>query len=47
MTPIKSKTAQKALKLILDAGEEGLLQSDLRKLLNVSSKQASRIAKKF
>jgi predicted transcriptional regulator len=45
--PSKEKTEQKALKLIFDAGEEGLLQSELWKLLEVSSREGSRLAKKF
>ena len=43
----KSKTEQRALKLILNAGKEGLLQSELWKLLDISSREASRIAIKF
>ena len=38
---------QKALKLIYDAGESGLLQSELWKNLGVSSREGSRMAKKF
>ena len=38
---------KKALQLIIKAGEEGLIQTELRKLLDVSSREASRIAKKF
>ena len=37
----------KALKLIYDAGESGLLQSELWKNLGVSSREGSRMAKKF
>ena len=47
MAPKNNKTEQKALKLIFDAGEEGLLQSELWKLLDVSSREGSRMAKKF
>jgi len=38
---------QKALKLVLDAGDKGILQSDLWKELGVSSREGSRMAKKF
>jgi len=38
---------QKALKLIYDAAESGLLQSELWKNLGVSSREGSRMAKKF
>jgi hypothetical protein len=47
MAPKNNKAEQKALKLIFDAGEEGLLQSELWKLLDVSSREGSRMAKKF
>jgi MarR family len=47
MTPKKSKTEQKALKLIFDAGDKGMLQSELWKLLNINSREASRMATKF
>ena len=47
MAPKNNKAEQKALKLIFDTGEEGLLQSELWKLLDVSSREGSRIAKKF
>ena len=43
----KSKTEQRALKLIFKAGNEGLLQSELWKLLDISNREASRIAIKF
>ena len=42
-----SKVEKKAIQLIIKAGEEGLFQTELRKLLDVSSREASRIAKKF
>ena len=46
--PKKNTSAeQKALKLIFEAGEEGLLQSELWKLLDISSREGSRMAKKF
>lgn len=38
---------QRALNLIFDAGTEGLLQSYLWKELDISSREASRIAKRF
>lgn len=45
--PSKENTEQRALKLVFDTGEEGLLQSELWKLLDVSSREGSRLAKKF
>ena len=45
--PVKDSTEQKALKLVFEAGEEGLLQSELWKELDVSSREGSRLAKKF
>ena len=45
--PSKENTEQRALKLIFDTGEKGLLQSELWKLLEVSSREGSRLAKKF
>ena len=47
MTLKTSKVEKKALKLIIDAGDEGLFQTELWKLLDISSREASRIAKKF
>ena len=47
MTLKKSNVEKKALILILDAGDKGLFQTELRKLLDISSREASRIAKKF
>ncbi len=47
MTLKNSKVEKKALKLIIDAGDEGLFQTELWKLLDISSREASRIAKKF
>lgn len=47
MTQKKNKIEQKALKLIFDSGDEGVLQSELWKLLGVTSREGSRIAKKF
>ena len=43
----RSKVEKEAIQLIIKAGEEGLFQSELWKLLDVSSREASRIAKKF
>jgi predicted transcriptional regulator len=47
MASKNSIAEKKALKLIYDAGEEGVLQSELWKLLDVSSREGSRMAKKF
>lgn len=47
MAPRNSRVEQRALRLIYDAGDEGLLQSELWKLLDVSSREGSRLAKKF
>ena len=47
MSSKKSKTEQRALKLIIDAGDEGLFQTELWKLLDVSGREASRMASKF
>ena len=47
MPPRTSSVEQRALRHIYDAGDEGLLQSDLWKLLDVSSREGSRLAKKF
>jgi len=45
--PSKEKMEKKALKIIMDAGEEGVFQSELWRLLNVSSREGSRLSKKF
>ena len=45
--PSKEKVEQKALKLIIDVGDDGILQSELWKELDVSSREGSRLAKKF
>ena len=45
MPPRNSSVEHRALRLIYDAGDEGLLQSEL--LLDVSSREGSRLAKKF
>ena len=47
MTLKNSKVEKKALKLIIDAVDEGLFQTELWKLLDISSREASRIAKKL
>ncbi len=47
MTLKKIKVEKKAIQLIIKAGEEGLFQTELRKLLDVTNREASRIAKKF
>jgi predicted transcriptional regulator len=47
MSSIKSRIERQALKLIYDAGEEGLFQTEIWKLLGLSSREASRIVKKF
>ncbi len=47
MSSKKRGIERKALKLIYDASEEGLFQTELRKILDLSSREASRIAKKF
>jgi hypothetical protein len=39
-----SELEKKALKLIIEAGEEGLLQQDLWKMLGIDSRDGSRIA---
>jgi hypothetical protein len=43
----KSRIERQALKIIIDTGDEGLLQTELWKLLDISNREASRIAKKF
>ena len=47
MTLKNSKVEKKALKIIIDAGDEGLFQTELWKLLDISSREASRIAIKL
>ncbi len=47
MSSKKRGTERQALKLIIDAGDEGLFQTELWKLLDISSREASRIAKKL
>ena len=47
MSSKKRGIERQALKLIIDAGEEGLFQTELWKLLDLSTREASRIAKKF
>ena len=43
----KERREQKVIELIVEAGEEGLLQSELWKKLDLKSREGSRIAKKF
>ncbi|HDI01582.1 MAG TPA: transcriptional regulator [Candidatus Bathyarchaeota archaeon] len=43
----KESLYQKALKIIMEAGEEGILQSELWKLLGATSREGSRIALKL
>ncbi len=45
--PKKKELERKAFKLVLEAGSEGLLQSDMWKGLGVSSSVGSRLAVKF
>jgi hypothetical protein len=45
--PKKNELERKALKLVFDAGPEGLLQSDMWKGLGVTSREGSRLALKF
>ncbi len=47
MAQKNDKIEQKAIKLLIDHRKEGLLQSELWKLLDISSREGSRIAKKF
>jgi len=47
MSPRNNNIEQKALKLVLDAGDDGLIQSDMWKCLDVSSREGSRLAIKF
>ncbi len=47
MFPKKREVERKAMKLILEAGKEGVLQSELWKLLDISNREASRMAIKF
>jgi hypothetical protein len=43
----KDDLDQEALRLIFEAGDDGLLQSDLWKELDVSSREGSRLATRF
>jgi hypothetical protein len=43
----KNDLDQKALKIIFEAGEKGLIQSELWKKLGVNSRLGSRLAQKF
>lgn len=47
MSPRNSDLERKALNLIFDAEEEGILQSEMWKKLGVSSREGSRLALKF
>jgi len=47
MTLNKRKVEKKAYSLILGAGKEGLFQSELWKLLDITNREASRILKKI
>jgi DNA-binding Lrp family transcriptional regulator len=47
LTDKNNNIENEALKLIFDAGEDGLFQSELWKKLEVSSREGSRIARKF
>jgi hypothetical protein len=44
---MKNNLEEKAKKLICEAGKKGVLQSELWKKLSVSSREGSRLAKKF
>jgi hypothetical protein len=45
--PKKNDLEAKALQLIIDAGEEGILQSEMWKSLDATSREGSRLALKF
>lgn len=45
--PRSNDLERKALQFVIDAGEEGILQSDMWKRLKVTSREGSRLAKKF
>ena len=45
--PRKNDLDHEALQLIIEAGEEGILQSEMWKKLNATSREGSRIALKF
>jgi len=47
MSSKKSRIERQALKIIIDAGDEGLFQSELWKLLDIGNREASRIAIKL
>ena len=47
MTQKNREAERKALNLILEAGKKGVLQTELWKILDISNREASRIAKKF
>ena len=43
----KREKENRAFQLILESGEEGILQIEMRKILGVDSREGSRIALKF
>jgi len=45
--PRKNDLDRDALRLIIEAGEEGILQSEMWKKLNATSREGSRLALKF
>ena len=45
--PRSNDLERDALQLVLEAGENGILQSDMWKNLNATSREGSRLAKKF
>ena len=45
--PRKNDLDHEALQLIIEAGEEGILQSEMWKKLNATSREGSRLALKF
>ena len=45
--PRSNDLERDALQLVLEAGEKGILQSDMWKNLNATSREGSRLAKKF
>ncbi len=47
MSSKNSRIERQALKIIIEAGDEGLFQTEIWKLLDISTREASRIAKKL
>ena len=45
--PKNNDLEKKALQIVIDAGEEGILQSEMWKTLGVTSREGSRLALKF